>query len=429
MIKHHNYALGLTWMFILFVIPLPLIQTLAVGLPADYADEFQAIYFGAIAYSWMLVAIYLSTRPKWLDRLIGLPDMYVIHGILSIAAIYLIYLHQSETESMGWIKTTGNWAYWLLLGILAYSLIFMAGWLTSRVPFIGIIKKWLEPLFKHEYSIWIHRLTLVATVLVFIHVILINYVVAITPFMIWFYAYSSFVLVAYVWAKVTNTKGSFRGTLTKNIEIADNIRELTIRPNDDAKVTLLPGDYVFMSFPTIKGLRELHPFSLVNSPTDSKNIVLAIRGDGDFTRSLDGVPDGTQVKFTGGYGRYDTFLSNQPQDTNIVILAGGIGVVPLLSVVDAHPNRNIRMFYTAHREADLIYGDKFKNWQNREHFQIAQQVGRFGISEVLRSLPNDWQRNTLFLIGGPSKMMRHWKRELRRHGVMAGQIYSEEFDW
>ena len=57
MIKSHNYALGLTWAIILFVIPLPMIQTLAVGLPAAYADEFQAIYFGAIAYAWTLVAI------------------------------------------------------------------------------------------------------------------------------------------------------------------------------------------------------------------------------------------------------------------------------------------------------------------------------------------------------------------------------------
>lgn len=427
MLKHHNYALGLTWAIILFVVPLPFIQTLAVGLPADYSDEFQAIYFGAIAYAWMLVAIYLSTWPKWLDRLIGLPDMYVIHGIISIAAIYLIYLHQSETESMGWIKTTGNWAYWLLLGLLGYSLIFMAGWLTSRLTFLNTIKTWLEPLFKHEVSIWIHRLNLVATVLVFIHVILINYVTAIKPFMFWFYLYSTFALITYGWSTYQNWVGTTRASLTTNTEIADNVRELDIQPN--TKLNLLPGDYVFISFPTMKGLKEGHPFSIVNSPTNSDTIKLAIRGDGDFTRSLAQVPTGSQVRITGGYGRYQQFLNERPEFSSLVIIAGGIGVVPLLSIISSHPDDRIHFFYTAHRKADLLYSEQLRQWQKRPNFKMSQQVGRFADSEIIRQLPENWQTDSLFLIGGPSKMMRHWKRVLYRHGASSGQMYSEEFNW
>lgn len=427
MVKSHNYALGLTWAIILFVIPLPMIQTLAVGLPAAYADEFQAIYFGAIAYAWMLVAIYLSTRPKWLDRLIGLPNIYLIHGMMSIAAVFLAYLHQSQTESMGWIKTTGDWAYWLLLSLLGYSLIFMAGWLSSRVKIVQLVKSWLAPLFKHEVSIWIHRLNLVATVLVFIHVILINYVVAIKPFMFWFYLYSGLTLVSYIWSKYQNWVRNSNASLTNNVGIADNVRELELQPS--SKISALPGDYIFVSFPTIKGLSELHPFSLVNSPTDSSKLILAIRGDGDFTRSLDQVQPGTPAKVTGGYGRYQPFLTEHSGYQNMVIIAGGIGVVPLLSIIDSHPDDNIQLFYTAHRQSDLLYPEKLADWQKRPTFRLFQQVGRFQDAEVVRQLPKDGQDNTIFLLGGPSKMTRHWRRVLLRNGASSGQIYAEEFDW
>ena len=328
---------------------------------------------------------------------------------------------------MGWIKTTGDWAYWLLLGLLGYSLIFMAGWLSSRVKIVQLVKSWLAPLFKHEVSIWIHRLNLVATVLVFIHVILINYVVAIKPFMFWFYLYSGLTLVSYIWSKYQNWVRNSNASLTNNVAIADNVRELELQPS--SKISALPGDYIFVSFPTIKGLSELHPFSLVNSPTDSSKLILAIRGDGDFTRSLDQVQPGTPAKVTGGYGRYQPFLNEHLGYQNMVIIAGGIGVVPLLSIIDSHPDDNIQLFYTAHRQSDLLYPEKLANWQKRPTFRLFQQVGRFQDAEVVRQLPKDWQVNTIFLFGGPSKMTRHWRRVLLRHGASSGQIYAEEFDW
>lgn len=423
----HNYALGLTWSIILFLVPLPMIQSLAVGLPVAYADEFQAIYFGAIAYTWMLVAIYLSTRPKWLDRLIGLPNMYLIHGIISIAAVFLAYLHQSQTQSIGWIKTTGDWAYWLLVGVLGYSLIFMAGWLSSRINIVRLIKLWLAPIFRHEVSIWIHRLNLVATVLVFIHVTLIDYVMAIKPFMFWFYLYSGLTLVSYLWSKYRNWTKITNALLISNREIATNVRELTLHPN--SHISTLTGDYIFVAFPTIQGLSELHPFSLVNSRPEAGKIVLAIRGDGDFTRSLNQVQPGTPAKMTGGYGRYQPFLDEHSGFQNMVIIAGGIGVVPLLSIIGSHPDVHIQLFYTAHRKSDLLYSEKLDVWQRRTTFQLFQQVGRFDDAEIIHQLPSNWQGNTIFLLGGPSKMTRHWRRVLLRHGALRKHIYAEEFDW
>ncbi len=74
------------------------------------------IIAGTIAYVWLLLAIYLSTRPRRLDRLIGLPKVYMIHGIMSLGAILLAWLHMQGSPSAGLIKQTGNIAFYLFLG-------------------------------------------------------------------------------------------------------------------------------------------------------------------------------------------------------------------------------------------------------------------------------------------------------------------------
>jgi len=428
MLKRHRYSFGLFWLVAIFILPLPFIQTLSNGLPMIYQSEYRAIYYGTIAYVWMLLAVYLSTKPKWLDRLIGLPEMYLVHGILSIAAIILMYLHKQGTPSTGWIKTTGDWSFDLFVGLMVYSLIFMAGWLTNRVPVLKIIKHRLEKLFKHELSIWIHRLNIVALILVFIHVQLISYITAIKPFIYLFDIASVLVLSCYLFSKFVQPLTYEQGMLLSNRTIANNVQELRIRLPRNTSLKLLAGDYVFLAFPEYSDLREMHPFSIVNAPDNTKEIVLAIRGDGDFTKKLSQVTDESVVKVDGGYGRYQAFLNDQPQNANIVILAGGIGVTPLLSTIEANSERRIQIFYTAHRESDLLYVDRFKEWQ-RNNIECHLQVGRFKDNQVLSTLPKNWTHNTIFLIGGPSSMMRHWVRVLKNNGAGNGQIYFEEFSW
>lgn len=141
------------------------------------------------------------------------------------------------------------------------------------------------------------------------------------------------------------------------------------------------------------------------------------------------MPVDTPIKIDGGYGRYKAFLAEQPAEANLVILAGGIGVTPLLSVIEAHPERTMQVFYTAHREADLLYTQQLAAWQHRGNFTLTQQVGRLTAAEVWPQLPLGWPEDSLILIAGPAKMMHYWRRELRRQGVSAGQIYTEEFNW
>jgi predicted ferric reductase len=69
---------ALFWLLaILFPLPMLLV------LNASLSDVFEVrlfIMLGALAYSWWLASILLSVRPSWLDRWVGLPQVYMLHG-------------------------------------------------------------------------------------------------------------------------------------------------------------------------------------------------------------------------------------------------------------------------------------------------------------------------------------------------------------
>jgi NAD(P)H-flavin reductase len=78
--------------------------------------------------------------------------------------------------------------------------------------------------------------------------------------MILFYAASMFVTASYAWAKLKDDSKGYKGKLISNQEIAPNIRELTIRLPKKRSFRLAPGDYVFISFPNMKGMENLTLF-------------------------------------------------------------------------------------------------------------------------------------------------------------------------
>lgn len=192
-INHLNARLVVIWSLFLFLLPsLFLISLIGSSLELG-------VRLGVISYAWMLAAIYLSTKPHWVDRWVGLSHLYVIHGILSLLAILLALFHKELDPSQGLIKSTGEAALIIFLAVAAFSMLFLSGWLTSRIKILDFIKKKLESYLKHEQSIWIHRLMLLATALIFIHVLLIPEVTQNKFFVSLFSFVSLIVMSLYLW--------------------------------------------------------------------------------------------------------------------------------------------------------------------------------------------------------------------------------------
>lgn len=303
----------------------------------------------------------------------------------------------------------------------------MAGWLTTRIPLLQSIKSFLEKFFKHELSVWLHRLNLVATILIFIHIQLIDYIVNIRPFNIWIWFYTIFVLCSYMWFHFKPNAHGIRANLLINQEIAPNIRELVIQLPTKSGLKFRPGDFAFISFPNISQMAEPHPFSLAKAPGKDGKLFFAIRGDGDFTKQLALIPSNSPVRVDGGFGKYQSVI-NYFKPKQLIIIGGGIGAVPLFSVVEGNPNISVNFFYTVKNQEQLIYKERLLDLQRRPNINIHFQVGRFSEEQILEYFSQN-TKNNVFLIGGPISMGRYWQKVIQAKGVDPERIYFEEFSW
>ena len=427
MLREHRFIFNMVWLIVLLTIPLPLIITLGNGLPAVFGSRVFAINLGVFAYSWMLSAIFLSTQPKWLDRIIGLPDMYIIHGVTAIFAVIFMYLHDQLLKSSGLIELTGEWSMNIFIGVIAYSLIFMAGWLTSRISILMKIKKILEKIFKHELSMWIHRLNLVAALLAFLHVLLIPYIRSIVPFTILVVVYTVIAFGAYgyyVYNKYLNVQVG----LLKNIrKVDENIMELTITTSKSILRKIEAGDFAFISFPNAKGMNEPHPFSILNIPERDGYVQMSIEAVGDFTKNLPNLEVGEKVNLTRGYGVLSSMIEKSSRDEKFVLIGGGIGVVPLIALADKFDYKDITFLYTVKKGKNLLYQEKFELWNERNNFNSYCQNGRFTPEQLSKYLPIGEEYN--YIIAGPMVMNIAYEKLLKEKGINKNRIFYEGFNF
>lgn len=354
--------------------------------------------------------------------------MYLIHGVTTLFALALMYVHKLLLPSDGWIKTTGDWAFNLFLGLIVYSMVFLAGWLTSRSHLLMWLKKKLEQVFKHELTMWIHRLNLVATLLVFVHVLLIDYVMAVPIFGFLLVLYTILTFASYIWYQIKWNYYQNHAHLLGIRQLTGNIYELTIQLGTKNPLSIQAGDFVYIHFPTIKGLGEPHPFSIINAPSDEGTITLAIRGEGDFTRKLQKIKHRVPVEVTGGYGLLQEMIKGTSKADPLVLVGGGIGVVPLFSLVEGNANRRITFLYSVKEQDELLYQEKFFEWEQNRNIRFVAQKGRFSQKEFEKSLPTQWKK-AFYIIGGPVKMNRQHEAILLEMGVSKNQIYYESFNW
>ena len=415
------------WLIVLLTIPLPLIVTIGNGLPEIFGSRVLAINLGVFAYSWMLSAIFLSSQPKWLDRIIGLPDMYIIHGVTAIFAVIFMYLHDQLLKSSGLISLTGEWAMYIFMAVIIYSLVFMAGWLTSRISILMRIKKMLEKIFKHELSMWIHRLNLVAALLAFLHVLLIPYVRSIVPFTVLVILYTVIAFGAYghyAYNKYLNVKVG----ILKNIRKVDsNITEVTITTSKSILRKIEAGDFSFISFPNVKGMKEPHPFSILNIPERDGYVQMSIEGVGDFTKNLPKLEVEEKVNLTRGYGVLSSMIEKSGKNEKFVLIGGGIGVVPLLGLADKFDNKDITFLYTVKKDKKPLYQEKFELWNERSNFKSYSQNGRFTTEQLDKYLPVGEEYN--YIIAGPMVMNLAYEKMLKGKGIKKNRIFYEGFNF
>lgn len=169
MLRRINPTMWAVWLMTVCGVPAATVVALHTTMDAFFAPLLPRIDAGVISYAWMLLATYLSTRPHWLDRLIGLPSIYMMHSVLGVAALAVAVLHRIDLPAYGPAKWAGEVAFWMLLALVVVALVTLSGWLSGRFVAAAKLRRSVERVVPREGSVRLHRLLPVAVVAVAVH--------------------------------------------------------------------------------------------------------------------------------------------------------------------------------------------------------------------------------------------------------------------
>ncbi len=170
---------------------------------------------------------------------------------------------------------------------------------------------------------------------------------------------------------------------------------------------------------------QAHPFSISTRP-NPPYLRLTIKQVGDFTSALAELPVGTRVGLEGPYGAFTSYAARSQR---IALIAGGIGVTAILSLLEDLPrsSRPVVVFRVS-SEDQLVFHDEIVNLVKQRGGRLHEIVGtreEFPV-ERLSALVDDLAKREAF-VAGPEQFVQHVTAHLRNIGVPNEKIHAEVY--
>lgn len=204
-----------------------------------------------------------------------------------------------------------------------------------------------------------------------------------------------------------------------------------------------PGQYAAISFKRHGRPTPARCFSIVSSPTDQGHIQFSTRTKGRFTKALKEVKIGDEVLVRGSFGG---FVFDAERDQEAILIAGGIGVTPFISMVryatDVQLSNKITLLLSSQNQDDVPFANELKKLQKRnpnlkiifvidkgdtDKFESnSVKTGRIS-PEILDQVTNKKYTNKTFFVCGPPPFMKAMTKLVQDKGVNKSSIITEAF--
>jgi sulfite reductase subunit B len=192
-----------------------------------------------------------------------------------------------------------------------------------------------------------------------------------------------------------------------------------------------PGQFVQVS---VFGHGEA-PISICSSPTRAGGFELCVRAVGNVSRGMHELAAGDWVGIRGPYGH--GFPVVEMKNRDLLMIAGGIGVAPLRSLVNYVRDKReeygrLIVVYGARDPSAILFRDEVQGWLDDPEIEMYLTVdkaddtwkGRTGvITAPLREIDLDPADNIIAAVVGPPVMYRFVAMELFKKGLDSRNIF------
>jgi sulfhydrogenase subunit gamma (sulfur reductase) len=192
-----------------------------------------------------------------------------------------------------------------------------------------------------------------------------------------------------------------------------------------------PGQFVMLSIP---GVGEA-PFSISSTPSRPGILEMGIRRTGKLTNALFKKRDNDIVYIRGPYG--NGFKLEPMVERDIIIVAGGLGVIPLRSILYyVLDNRDqfdeLYFLYGARNPDEFLFKREFFQIKDRDDIDCLYTVDRDTtgnwtenegfVTELFKQLPDIEPETTTAVVCGPPVMYRNVIKELLKLKIPKNMI-------
>jgi len=156
-----------------------------------------------------------------------------------------------------------------------------------------------------------------------------------------------------------------RKTTIKHMEKLTETETLfEIELDDKKSLGHIPGQFVEVS---VFGMGEA-PISVSSAPSSSSSFEIVVRKVGDVTSKLFTMGDGDKVGIRGPFG--NGFNVKDLEKKHILFVAGGLGMVPMRSLVNyvldkknRNKFKNITILYGSKQPKEVLFADEVEKWK------------------------------------------------------------------
>ncbi len=184
-----------------------------------------------------------------------------------------------------------------------------------------------------------------------------------------------------------------------------------------------------------------NPFSIASAPSQGASLSFVIKELGDFTRSLGGIAPGTRAYVDGPYGHLVVDGHDAP---GIGLIAGGVGIAPMLSILRElearQDSRPLTLLYGNRRASQIVAGEELARGAQcggRKLVHVVsepepgwqEETGVLDPEMIARHFGTPEQRSWLYVLCGPPQMMTSVEKALIGLGVDPDRILLERFTY
>ena len=214
--------------------------------------------------------------------------------------------------------------------------------------------------------------------------------------------------------------------LSKSL-LAKDTYELTLGINS-GNFIFKAGQYVWvilpeLSFPDPKGNRWA--YSIASSNKDKSKVLIILRDTGSgYKKSLLALSEGSNLEIQGPFG--SAFVLEDNPDKNSIIIAGGTGIAPFLSIVRSHAfnsDQKLALIFVNSSEEKSFLTEELTKLTSETHTAFIKVIGRFDWNNIPTNFPIEDSR---FYVSGPRAMVDSVVPILLKHKAKSESMVFEQ---